>query len=157
MKLTIELIPSTSWYTNVRSNVSNKDWNIIRKKCYRLAGNKCEICGEIGEKHKVECHEIWEYDDKNWMQKLVGLIALCPSCHKVKHAGLAEIKGENELIIMQLMKVNEISKEEAIEYIEKSLKNWEKRSHFNWSVDITYIKEYLEDNSSDFIKMESLW
>jgi hypothetical protein len=33
-------------------------------------------------KHKVinimECHEIWEYNDEDKIQKLIGLISLCP-------------------------------------------------------------------------------
>ena len=32
MKLTIELVPSTSWYNNVTKN----EWDIIRKKSYEL-------------------------------------------------------------------------------------------------------------------------
>ena len=66
-KLTIELVPQTSWYTNVRSNVSKEQWDVIRKKCYAQANNVCEICGDTGKnqgyKHNVECHEIWEYNE----------------------------------------------------------------------------------------------
>ena len=29
MKLTIELVPSTAWYSNVRSNVSKEEWDKI--------------------------------------------------------------------------------------------------------------------------------
>lgn len=97
LKLTIELVPSTDFYSNVRSNVTQKEWDVIRKKSYERASNKCEICGDAGTnqgvKHKVECHEIWEYNDESHIQKLIGLISLCPNCHKTKHAGLAQIKG----------------------------------------------------------------
>jgi 5-methylcytosine-specific restriction endonuclease McrA len=46
--LTIELVPKTAWYTNVRSNVSKKEWDRIRKKSYQNAGHVCEICGDTG-------------------------------------------------------------------------------------------------------------
>jgi len=82
MKLTIELVPSTAWYSNVRSNVSKEVWDIIRKKSYAKANYKCEVCGDVGTNqgvgHKVECHEIWHYDDDSHTQTLTGLISLCP-------------------------------------------------------------------------------
>jgi hypothetical protein len=146
MKLTIELVPSTCWYTNVRSNVSPERWDEIRKKSYKLANNVCEICGENGRsqgvKHFVECHEIWEYDDVNHIQKLVGLISLCPNCHKVKHPGLAQMKGEHEKVVTQLMNVNHIKRGKADEYIRESFNIWNERSKFEWTIDISYIDNY---------------
>lgn len=46
-KLTIELVPGTSFFNNVRSAVTTSEWNVIKKKCYKKAGYKCEICGDI--------------------------------------------------------------------------------------------------------------
>jgi 5-methylcytosine-specific restriction endonuclease McrA len=68
----------------------------LRKRTYRQANYRCQVCGGRGSKHPVECHEIWHYDDENKIQKLMGLIALCPSCHQVKHIGLAQIQGKGE-------------------------------------------------------------
>ena len=70
MKLTIELVPSTAWYSNVRSNVTSSQWDVLRKECYKNAGYKCEVCGGKGPKHPVECHEIWEYNDESFTQTL---------------------------------------------------------------------------------------
>ena len=59
IKLTIELVPKTAWYKNVRSEVSKDRWDELRKECYRNANYKCEVCGGTGPKWPVECHEIW--------------------------------------------------------------------------------------------------
>lgn len=142
MKLTIELVPQTSFYTNVRSNVTKKEWDVIRNKCYTDANHKCEVCGGVGKKHAVECHEVWQYDDETHTQTLVGLVALCPSCHRVKHAGLAQVNGLINLVVKQLMKVNNMSFEAAIKYIDNSFDIWEKRSKFEWKLDITYLNNY---------------
>jgi meiotically up-regulated gene 157 (Mug157) protein len=155
-RLTIELVPSTSWYSNVRSNVSRKEWDIIRNKCYKLAFNKCEICEGVGHKHKVECHEIWNYDDDKKIQKLTGLIALCPKCHKVKHIGLSIIKNEYSIAVKQIMKVNKISENDAVKYIDSCFEIWKKRSEHDWKLDITYLDVYLKD-SQDFPDFESLF
>jgi hypothetical protein len=144
MKLTIELVPKTAWYSNVRSNVTTAEWDVIRKECYKKAGYKCEVCSGKGPKHPVECHEIWEYNDESLKQTLLGLIALCPDCHSTKHVGLAQIQGRFEVVLNQLMTVNEITKEEAEKYVNECFDVWEKRSQNDWELDIT-ILERKED------------
>ena len=67
MKLTIELVPQTAWYSNVRSNVTKSEWDVLRKACYKAAGYKCEVCSGKGPKHPVECHEMWS--KSNWLCK----------------------------------------------------------------------------------------
>lgn len=145
-KLTIELVPRTAWYTNVRSNVSKDEWDRLRKKSYALANNVCEICGDTGKnqgyKHNIECHEIWHYDDTNKAQTLTGLISLCPYCHKCKHPGLAQINGELNIVINQLMKVNNISKDDAEKLIDDAFTIWRERSKHEWKLDISYIENY---------------
>lgn len=145
-KLTIELVPKTSWYSNVRSNVTKSEWDVIRNKSYEHANNVCEICGDIGTnqgvKHKVECHEIWNYNDETNEQTLDGLISLCPYCHKTKHVGLAQINGELDIVIKQLMKVNDMGYDDAIKYIRESFNVWSKRSNFDWKLNIDYLDEF---------------
>ncbi len=146
MKLTIELVPRTSWYNNVRSNVSDERWNELRTHSYNKAKFCCEICDETGEDqgfdHKVECHEIWEYDEYKHVQRLAGLIALCPLCHKVKHAGLAQMQGDlDKVVIPQLMKVNNMSEFDANNYFYDSIDIWNDRSVFEWNVDISWLEK----------------
>jgi 5-methylcytosine-specific restriction endonuclease McrA len=140
MKLTIELVPKTAWYSNVRSNVSKTEWDKIRKQCYAKADFRCEICGGVGNAHPVECHEIWEYDDDKHIQTLKGLISLCPTCHKVKHSGLARLNGEENLIIKQLMQVNNMTRAEAAKYIDESFYVWSMRNAYDWQCNIDYLK-----------------
>jgi hypothetical protein len=106
-RLTIELVPRLAHYKNVRSNVSEEQWNIIREKTYKKARYCCEVCGGIGiGKHRVECHEIWKYNDAERIQKLEGFISLCPSCHEVKHMGYANINGRGGIAKEHLAFVN---------------------------------------------------
>lgn len=41
---------------------------------------------------RLECHEEWEYDEENGVQRLSDLRALCTWCHKVKHWSRAATK-----------------------------------------------------------------
>jgi 5-methylcytosine-specific restriction endonuclease McrA len=150
IKLTIELIPHTSFYSNVRSQVTKEKWNKIRFICYRLADNKCEICGETGKQqgyeHNVECHEVWDYNVKSNAQVLTGLIALCPNCHKCKHIGLAETNGELHIVYKQLMKVNAMTEDEVQSYIKEEYEKWKELNKVAWYLDISYIDKYLSNN-----------
>ena len=137
MLLEIELIPKTSFFNNVRSLVSESEWDSIRMNCYKAAKFKCEICDGVGPKWPVECHEAWEY--KKGTQRLIRLIALCPSCHEVKHLGLARFKGRYEEAIKHLQKVNKISYREAIEAEDDAFSTWRRRNKTNWKLDISFL------------------
>lgn len=105
-RLTIELVPRTCWFDNVRSAVSSSDWKRLRQQTARTAGWKCQVCGGKGPRWPVECHEIWHYDDDRQYQTLTGLIALCPSCHEVKHIGFSELRGKKDEAVAHLALVN---------------------------------------------------
>lgn len=139
--LTIELVPATSWFTNLRSLVSSDQWDQLRKATYRAASQRCEICGGRGPKWPVECHEIWEYDDQKRVQRLIGLIALCPNCHQVKHFGLARVQGQQEIAGRWLMEVNGWTRRQAYDHVQAAFALWEKRSQKQWEVDISWLEK----------------
>ena len=148
-RLTIELVPSTAWYTNVRSNVPKEEWDRLRKIVYAEAGHVCEICGGVGSKWPVECHEVWEYDDETHTQTLLRLIALCPRCHEVKHIGRANIHGNFRRALEHLAEVNEWPVEDAEEYVTLQFLTWQERSQHDWKLDILSLSEYGEVDGRD--------
>lgn len=142
-KLTVELIPKTCHYSNVRTTIKSTDWDKIRMIVYQKALYKCEICGDTGlrqgYKHSVECHEIWKYDDKKKVQKLIGLIALCPLCHQVKHAGRSLFMGKQNQLIQRLIRINEWDETKAKEYLAESFEINKERSQHEWTLDLKLI------------------
>lgn len=152
-KLSIELVPKTSWYSNVRSILKSNEWDLLRKSCYEKAGNVCEICGDIGtnqnHRHKVECHEIWDYNEKTRVQKLTGFISLCPNCHTVKHAGLAFIQNKQDLVYKQLVKVNGYETSDAHQDLKEAFDTFRERSQYSWYTDMEYLINFLSKNGID--------
>ena len=140
-KLTIELVPSTTWGINLRSLLSKSEWDQIRKSVYEKAQNTCEICGGVGPKWPVECHEIWDYEERSKTQILRGFIALCPNCHQVKHMGRAMSIGKGKQATKHLARVNGWSVQDAQYYIEAMFEVWHRRSQENWTLDITWLEE----------------
>ena len=143
IKLEIELVPSTCHYSNARTILKTKLWNKLRFMIYERAQNKCEICGETGleqgYKHKVECHEIWKYDDTRLIQKLVGLVALCPNCHQAKHIGRSFAMRRQDIAIKKLMTVNNWSEKKTLEVISEAFEVNKERSKHNWKLDLTLL------------------
>lgn len=144
-KLTIELIPTTCHFSNVRTTVKKKEWDKIRFLSYEAANNKCEICKSVGTdqgyKHAVECHEIWEYNDENHIQTLIGLISLCPTCHQVKHIGRAIKIGKFYQCVKQLAQVNKWTREQIDLHIAESFEVYKERSKYQWTLDLSILNE----------------
>src|SRR5450755_4554229 len=42
-RLTVELVPATCWHANVRTAVTQGDWDRIRHRVYDRAEHRCEI------------------------------------------------------------------------------------------------------------------
>lgn len=139
-KLTIELVPQGQWGLNLRSELPRKEWDRLRKSVYKAANYRCEVCNGVGPKHPVECHERWEYDESTKVQSLVGLIALCPSCHEVKHIGRAGVMGRAAQALSHLMEVNDWDLNQATEYVDDCFSVWARRSKEDWKLDISWIK-----------------
>lgn len=155
LKLPIELVPSTSWFTNLRSLMTSAQWDHIRRDCYNEAGYRCEVCGGKGRKHPVECHEIWEYNDEYGLQTLIGTVALCPPCHKVKHMGLQLSRGTEAFMrsLNHFKVVNDITVEMAELEVMKAFAVHHQRSQIDWEVNVDWIvMEYPEYFRGDKLK-----
>ena len=140
MTLTLDLVPSSTWYDNLRSRIKPAEWDRLRKATYAAAGHKCEVCGGKGHKWPVECHEIWDYDEVTRVQRLAGLVALCPSCHEVKHFGLAVHMGNEARARRHLGKVNGWTPAQVEAHLQSAFHTWRERSKKNgWRFDITWI------------------
>lgn len=137
--LTIELVPQTCWYANVRSEVSRAEWEVCKQFVRRRSGDRCEVCGGRGAKWPVECHEVWSYDEDQLVQHLDGLVALCPRCHEVKHIGRAEAVGRLLPALEHLAKVNGWTLEEARAYAVRAFAIWRARSEVEWDLDVSWL------------------
>ena len=107
--LFVDLVPSSCWFTNVRSCVAAKDWERLRRMVTARCAQRCEICG-VGEdrdaKRWLEVHERWAYDEGSHRQVLKRLICLCADCHHVTHYGhSAKVLGIEDEVFSHLVEV----------------------------------------------------
>lgn len=146
LRLTIELVPKTSWCDNMRKAVSKADWDRIRKEVYARYNHECGICHSQGQ---LNCHEIWQYDDEQRIQTLVGFIALCNWCHHVKHIGYASIlakqgKLDYERVVQHFVEVNDCSRVDFLSHKFEAFELWRKRSRHKWKIDLGKYKNLVK-------------
>ena len=147
LKLKAELVPKASWFKNLRAYVPAGDWELLRQETYARYGNKCGICSAEG---RLNCHEVWEYDENTQVQHLTGLIALCDMCHHVKHIGMAGVlatqgKLDYQRVVEHFMKVNDCDNAAFDNHMKQVFVQWEIRSSYKWKIDFGKYKELVKN------------
>ena len=142
MKLNFELVPDSCWYSNLRSLLPPGGWDIIRKKAYARAGGRCMICG--AKTSRLEAHEVWSYDEKNAVQKLEKVIAVCHACHEVIHIGRTQLMGREREASEHFMKVNCCTYAEYRKALGEANEAHRRRNAVpEWKLDLTNLKDFL--------------
>jgi hypothetical protein len=143
--LRVELVPKTSWYTDLCQLLEEKTWERISAEVAERAGDACEICGGSGPPHRpVECHGLWRYDDRVRVQALERVVALCPGCHTVQHMGFANLHGGGTQARAHLARVNGWSLARTDAHIAEAFRLWARRSsQGRWLMDLNALRPYL--------------
>ncbi len=139
--LHFEIVPEECWYKNLRSALPKELWDKIRFDAYARAKGKCMICGRPTK--RLEAHEKWSYDEKQALQKLVDVIAVCRNCHEVIHIGRTQLVGRGDDAMEHFMKVNHATQSEFHLELTKTNEEYKKRNLVeNWTTDISWIKDH---------------
>ena len=137
-KLTFEMVPEECWYSNLRSVLKPADWDIVRKEAYARAGGRCSICGRPA---RLEAHEKWSYDEERALQKLEDVIALCRSCHEVKHISRTYAMGRGVDAMEHFMRVNKCSQMDFHAALERANEEYLRRNRVEgWVTDISWLE-----------------
>lgn len=136
-----DMLPSNVWEANLRHLLTEAEWDRLRKFCYQAAGNTCVACGSRGEPH-VEAHEAWSFDERTGVQKLKGLLCLCPTCHKAKHLGFANRIGRLPQVLGRLKWLNDWDDEALSEELAKVQARQEQLSRRDWKLDLSFLASY---------------
>jgi hypothetical protein len=145
LKLQIELVPAGCWGTSLSKKLARSKWDKIKKEVNENANYTCEICGGIGTRHPVECHEVWIYEEDTLTQRLGHFQSLCPLCHEVKHYGRTHSKGNEKRAFNRFVEVNKLDVKTAKKIIEVVFKEWGLRSNKQWEIDIDHLLELEYD------------
>lgn len=136
-KLEIDAVPKTSWGISLKRKMPRAAWDKLRKQVHERNGSKCQTCGS---KEKLHCHELWEFNDRSGVQRLVGLGTICNMCHHATHFGLATIlaaQGHLDInaVVAHFLKVNKCDSDTFEAHLAKARTTWERRSKRKWRLD----------------------
>ncbi|MFC4943297.1 DUF5710 domain-containing protein [Pseudonocardia sp. GCM10023141] len=142
--LFVDMVPSSCWFTNVRTCVSQQDWERLRRMITSRANQRCEICGATEDrsmKRWLEAHERWAYDEHAGVQALRRLICLCSSCHLVTHFGYANVSGRTDEAFTHLRAVTGMTAVDAERHVDAAGQVWIARSARVWSLDLSMLTD----------------
>ena len=148
-------VPSSAWFTNVRSAVSVDDWERLRQMVYRRAGQVCEACGAgrypDGQRW-LEAHERFAYlsppasagpargpHPGRGVQRLARLVCLCTWCHEATHFGRAQVTGREQHALDHLCWVNGWTAQQAWAHVDQAGARWAQRSAMVWELDLSLL------------------
>lgn len=140
-----DLIPVSTWGSNLAQLLTKPSWDALRLPVIAARGNLCQICGE--KQGAMECHELWAYSlppqdapkSMVGVQRLMGLAALCHSCHMVFHHGLARIQGNFEAVMERLVVVNRWTRADFQSYYADMGRRYKQRCEVNWALDLSLV------------------
>lgn len=100
------------------------------------------ICG--AKTSRLEAHEVWSYDEKNAVQKLEKVIAVCHACHEVIHIGRTQLMGREREASEHFMKVNGCTYAEYRKALGEANEAHRRRNAVpEWKLDLTNLKDFL--------------
>ena len=140
-RLAVDLIPTTCWYTSVRSCVEPDDWKRISLGVKLRAGRKCELCGTPANREQdihLEPHERFDYVDGT--QVLKRLVCACSRCHHAIHYDLAEAIDEEQAAREHLRLTNGWDDASLDQHLRKANALWKERSGRQWELDLSIIE-----------------
>ena len=139
--LIVDLVPSSAWFSNLRTVLTEAEWSLCKGFANTNKANVCSICGGVGPKHPVECHERWVFDELTGVQSLINLEALCPACHEATHMGLAKKLGKATQAISHLQNVNRWDLKTAETHTSEAFALGKKRSKQAWILDMSWLQK----------------
>lgn len=84
-------IPRALHLVNPRNLLGKNTWDHMRRRCYAIANDTCEICGtKPDDKKRRHAHEVYSIDYKTGTAKFERCVCLCYTCHVLSiHTGRA--------------------------------------------------------------------
>jgi hypothetical protein len=140
-----DLIPATSWGSNLHNLLSTRSWDELRHRTFRKTGFRCETCGTD---RNLECHELWEYHEPLpkyleqkacGVQRLVRLMALCADCHETHHLGLANLRGRGDIASDRIRAYNRWTSAEISQYRALLDDRYIRRCECAWLLDLSCV------------------
>lgn len=153
-----DLVPTTAQGSTLRTLMSRRHWDRIRRQSREEAGDRCRLCGRRGRRVEgvrsvgvLEGHELWSYDDERNIQKLVSVQTVCPDCHQALHwqhekppdpATTNRYHQGPALAMLEMLARSGWDRSELLEHHARVIELWRVRSNSLWTLDARAAEHY---------------
>lgn len=129
LRLTIEPIPTASRSSSLAKLLPRGHWNRIRRSIYYKAHHRCQACGQ---RIRLHCHEVWQYNQRTGYQHLRGFQALCQDCHQAKHIFFVRDRRRRANLLKHLAIVNKLTPAEARQQLAAARRRQAALNQLHW-------------------------
>jgi hypothetical protein len=114
-------------------------WREIRNEVLRVSGGVCECCQRQCD---LQVHEVWQFDYRASVQRLLSCLAVCDDCHRCIHWGRTLIKAAEEGISVDRLAqhfvwVNKCTFTEMYDEYERARMEYRLASNVDWRLDLS--------------------
>jgi len=143
MKLEFEILPSGAFGNNLRNILSKKAWNYLRQVVIERHDGKCAICGR--KPKRLECHERWEFNKEEKIQRLIEIVPLCSLCHSTIHIQRSILVGIDDKCVKHFEKINNCDYQGFVKELKEKTDLANSLSSVDeWSLNLEKLKDYVE-------------
>lgn len=146
----LDPISNQSWFTTTSLHCSKRYWEQIGILLKGFHQSQCAVCDVQKTEDEIDIQELWHFDDKLKIQKLVCYYPICISCQDHSYMPNESDKEELESFVEFFKKVNKWSTEQAIEHINQALALQKMRDQSDWIVDVEYLVSELNIQPNSF-------
>jgi hypothetical protein len=138
LKLSMQFIPAGAAGRSLRTFFPTR-WREIRNEVLRLSGGVCECCQR---QRDLQVHEVWEFDHRATVQRLLSCLAVCDDCNRCIHWGRTLIKAAEEGISVDRLAqhflwVNQCTFTEMFDEYERARIEYRLASQIDWRLDLS--------------------
>lgn len=134
----IDLVPTSSRNRSLAARASTDAksklaWDLIKGREFARAGYRCEICRA---NWRLECNEMWTFDDVDRVQTLIGYEVVCPACDSILHIDRTIQAGETSKAATHFAEVTGLTEADLRDATAKAIETWRERSTHTWQLDL---------------------
>lgn len=144
-KLTVCIMPRTQYIQFLHTEVYEQQWNYIASLCYHRASGVCEYCSSD---ENLVYHTAWKFENETKTVSVAGVELMCGRCYQAKSIDNLFIRPQtHDDLISHLIKVNDMSFNDAKNAVAQAYKDCIERSKVIWVMDVSKQKSWLDAKS----------
>lgn len=135
----LDPISNQSWFTTTALHCSKRYWEQIGILLKGFHNCECAVCGVQKTEDEIDIQELWHFDDKYKIQKLLCYYPICINCQNHSYTPSEPDSEENESFFEFFKTINQWSAEQVKDHINQAVALQKMRDQSEWIVDVEYL------------------